>query len=69
MTATITSRASAQHLHRPHGAQHGTAPVATASEGRNWAVIGFMAALHVLAAVALLPQFWNLTAVATLAGL
>ena len=66
MTATITSRASVQHLHRPHGAQHGTAPVATASQGRNWAVIGFMVALHALAVVALLPQFWSVAAVATL---
>ena len=66
MTATITSRASVQHLHRPHGAQHGTAPVATPSQGRNWAVIGFMVALHALAVVALLPQFWSVAAVATL---
>jgi len=65
MTATITAPSSVQHLHRPRGAQH-TPPVNAATKQRNWGVIAFMAALHVLAVVALLPQFWSLTAVATL---
>ena len=55
----------AQALHRNHQG----ATVVVAQKGRNWGVIGFMAAIHGLALVALLPQFWSLTAVATLGGL
>jgi len=69
MTATITSPGSVQHLHRPRGAHHGITPVTPEPQGRDWAVILFMGALHVLALVALLPQFWSLTAIGTLAVL
>ena len=64
--ATINTGADslrrAQSLHRPRQGEAVVAP----QEGRNWVVIGFMAVIHVLAVVALLPQFWSLTAVATL---
>ena len=64
--ATINTGADslrrAQSLHRP---RHGEA-VVVPQKGRNWVVIGFMATIHVLAVVALLPQFWSLPAVATL---
>jgi fatty-acid desaturase len=53
-------RASA--LHQP---RRGEAAVTTA-KGLNWGVILFMLAIHGLAVVALLPQFWSATAVATL---
>ena len=69
MTATITSPGSVQHLHRPRGAHHATPPVALQPQNRDWVVILFMGALHVLALVALLPQFWSLTAIGTLAVL
>jgi fatty-acid desaturase len=69
MTATITRPGSVQHLHRPRGAHHDIAPVTPEAQGRDWAVILFMGALHVLALVALLPQFWSLTAIGTLAVL
>jgi len=69
MTATITSPGSVQHLHRPRGAHHDIAPVTPEPQGRDWAVILFMGALHVLALVALLPQFWSLTAIGTMAVL
>ena len=38
----------------------------TSAKGRNWGVILFMATIHALAVVALLPRFWSITAVATL---
>ena len=52
----------ASSLHRP---RHGETAVVP-QQGRNWVVIGFMATIHVLAVVALLPQFWSVPAVATL---
>ena len=71
MTATITAPSSARHLHRPRGGRHLTAPTATATAagGRNWGVIAFMTALHLLAVVALLPQFWSWQALIVLAAL
>ncbi|QPN61929.1 fatty acid desaturase [Synechococcus sp. CBW1004] len=64
--ATINTGADslrrAQSLHRPRHGEMAVAP----QKGRNWGVIAFMAAIHVLAVVALLPQFWSLPAVATL---
>ena len=69
MTATITSPASVRHLHRPRGAQHAIPSLNSDPQGRDWVVILFMGALHVLALVALLPQFWSLTAIGTLAVL
>ena len=52
----------AHALHRPRGG----GPAPSPAQGRNWGVIGFMATIHLLAVVALLPQFWSLPAVATL---
>ena len=64
--ATINTGADslrrAQSLHRP---RHGGA-VVVPQKGWNWSVIAFMATIHVLAVVALLPQFWSLQAVAAL---
>jgi len=64
--ATINTGADslrrARSLHQP---RRGQAPVVP-PKGRNWGVIAFMAAIHVLAVVALLPRFWSLSAVATL---
>ncbi|MFZ9280980.1 MAG: acyl-CoA desaturase, partial [Vulcanococcus sp.] len=36
------------------------------AQGRDWGVIGFMAALHLLALVALLPRFWSWQALVSL---
>jgi stearoyl-CoA desaturase (delta-9 desaturase) len=64
--ATINTGADslrrARALHRPRQGQAEVVP----QKGWNWGVIAFMAAIHVLAVVALLPRFWSLTAVATL---
>ena len=57
MTATI-SRSSVW-------ANHAQAPINQLP--RNWVVIGFMAALHGLGLVALLPRFWSWEAASTLA--
>ena len=47
-----------------------SAPRHLAQAGRrNWGVIGFMAAVHLLAAVSLLPAFWSWQAVTSLAVL
>ena len=43
------------------GEQAGTVP-----KGARWATLGFMLAIHLLAAYALLPQFWSLPALASL---
>ncbi|NCU90952.1 MAG: acyl-CoA desaturase [Synechococcaceae bacterium WB7_1B_046] len=43
------------------GEQEGTVP-----KGARWATLGFMLAIHLLAAYALLPQFWSLPALASL---
>jgi len=48
-----------------HQQRNGSQPDPVAP-GRNWQVIGFMAAIHILALVALLPQFWSVPAVASL---
>ena len=64
--ATINTGADsmrrARSLHQPRGSE----AVVELQQGRNWSVITFMAAIHVLAVVALLPQFWSLPAVASL---
>ena len=57
MTATI-SRSSVW-------ANHAQTPINQLP--RNWGVIGFMAALHGLGLVALLPRFWSWEAASTLA--
>ncbi|NDA75572.1 MAG: acyl-CoA desaturase, partial [Synechococcaceae bacterium WB9_3_282] len=43
------------------GEQEGTVP-----KGARWGTLGFMLAIHLLAAYALLPQFWSLPALASL---
>ena len=45
--------------------QGGTSPVHAGPKSINWATIGFMAVIHVLAVVAVLPQFWSWQAVVT----
>jgi len=52
----------ARALHRPRAGQ----PVPEAPKGTRWATIGFMAVIHALALVALLPRFWSLPALASL---
>ena len=56
MTATI-SRSSVW-------ANHAQTPITQLP--RNWGVISFLAALHGLALIALLPQFWSRESTATL---
>ncbi|MCP9772841.1 fatty acid desaturase [Synechococcus sp. Tobar12-5m-g] len=51
----------ARALHRPRRGE----PVPVTVKGRNWTVIGFMVVIHVLALVALLPQFWSVPAAAS----
>ena len=56
----------AESLHRN---PHGSSPVHPGPKGPkdlNWATLGFMAAVHGLAVVALLPQFWSWQAIVTL---
>jgi len=52
----------ARALHTNRDGDH----LATTAAGKNWTVILFMAAIHLLAIVALLPQFWSWAGVATL---
>ncbi len=56
------SLSRAEALHRPRRGE----PTPSAPKGTRWATIGFMAAVHVLALVALLPQFWSVPAVTSL---
>ncbi|MDI9406636.1 MAG: fatty acid desaturase [Chitinophagaceae bacterium] len=51
----------AHSLHRPRRGER-PAPV---KQGTRWGTISFMAAIHVLAVVALLPGFWSWQAVAS----
>ena len=62
MTASISAPPRAFTLHQPHRGE----PRPTVPAGPNRGVVLFMAAIHLLALVALLPQFWSLPAVATL---
>uniref|UniRef100_UPI0037DA66F6 fatty acid desaturase n=1 Tax=Vulcanococcus sp. TaxID=2856995 RepID=UPI0037DA66F6 len=67
--AAISPPARAAHLHRPRNGADTTPHHGTPDpEARrvNGPVLGFMVALHALALVALLPQFWSLPALATL---
>ena len=64
MAATISPAAHCNHLHRPRSGAASTSPSASGSQPRG--VLGFMVALHALAAVALLPRFWSLPALASL---
>ena len=52
----------ARALHQPRSGE----PARPAQHGTNWTVVGFMAVVHALGLVALLPQFWSWTAVASL---
>jgi stearoyl-CoA desaturase (delta-9 desaturase) len=64
-SATITGGESAQlranALHQP---RHGE-PMPTEQQGPRWATIVFMVAIHILAVVALLPQFRSAAGIAT----
>ena len=48
-----------------HGNPGGSSPVDPGRKSINWATLGFMAAIHVLALIAVLPQFWSWQAIAT----
>ena len=48
-----------------HGTPGGGGPVHPGRQGINWATLGFMAAIHGLAVIALLPQFWSWQAIVT----
>ncbi|MFZ4805569.1 MAG: acyl-CoA desaturase [Synechococcus lacustris] len=61
IAAITPPRRSATLRHPRKGEAEGTIP-----KGARWGTLGFMVAIHVLAIVALLPQFWSPTAVATL---
>jgi stearoyl-CoA desaturase (delta-9 desaturase) len=52
----------ATSLHRPRRGEQGSQK----PYSQRWATILFMAAIHALALVALMPRFWSITAVATL---
>ncbi|CAK6687206.1 fatty acid desaturase [Synechococcus sp. CBW1107] len=56
------SLSRAEALHRPRRGE----PTPSAPRGTRWATIGFMAVVHVLALVALLPQFWSVPAVTSM---
>ena len=62
MTASITAPARARALHRSQAG----APLPAVPQGRDWPIVAFMAGVHALALVALLPQFWSVPAVASL---
>ena len=55
-------RLRAESLHRNHG---GSSQVDPGRKSINWATLGFMAAIHILAVIALLPQFWSWQAITT----
>ncbi|MEY2644345.1 MAG: hypothetical protein RLZZ611_994 [Cyanobacteriota bacterium] len=59
MTASITAPSRVRHLYRPRRSQ-------PSAPQRNWPVLLFMAAIHGLALMALLPRFWSLPALASL---
>ena len=48
-----------------HGTPRGGGPVHPGRKSINWATLGFMAAIHGLAVIALLPQFWSWQAIVT----
>ena len=48
-----------------HGNPSGGGPVHPGRKSVNWATLGFMAAIHGLALIALLPQFWSWQAIVT----
>ena len=63
--ATISAPARSAVLSAPHPVKstHCDGP------GRRWGTVGFMAGIHILAVVALLPMFWSWQAVTSLAVL
>ena len=48
-----------------HGNPSGGGPDDPGRKSVNWATLGFMAAIHGLALIALLPQFWSWQAIVT----
>ena len=58
----VSGQRRAQALHH---SRHGEAPASNEPKSTRWGTIGFMAAIHVLALVALLPQFWSGPALAS----
>ncbi|MDP5119109.1 MAG: acyl-CoA desaturase, partial [Prochlorococcaceae cyanobacterium MAG_34] len=65
-------RLRAESLHRNPGGSNpggsnpgGRSPVDPGRKSINWATLGFMAAIHILAVIALLPQFWIWQAITT----
>ena len=64
--ATISPAAHSSHLHRPRSSPPAIEPRAAAVGGQPRGVLGFMVVLHALAAVALMPRFWSLPALASL---
>jgi len=62
ITAAAQAPARAAALHRPRRGEPAQAP----RRGRRWGTLAFMVAVHLLAALALLPRFWSLPALATL---
>ncbi|MCP9824014.1 fatty acid desaturase [Synechococcus sp. EJ6-Ellesmere] len=56
------SLSRAEALHRPRRGE----PTPSAPKGTRWATLGFMAVVHALAVVALLPRFWSVPAVASM---
>jgi stearoyl-CoA desaturase (delta-9 desaturase) len=65
LPATITSGEPLRRARALHTPRRGE-PSPLSSPGRRWGTVGFMAAIHVLALVALLPRFWSVEAVVTL---
>ena len=63
--ATISAPARSAVLSAPHPdkSTHCDGP------GRRWGTVGFMASIHILAVVALMPMFWSWQAVTSLAVL
>ncbi|MEB3349316.1 MAG: fatty acid desaturase [Cyanobacteriota bacterium] len=57
-----TNQRRARALHQPRRGE----PAPEREQGRRWATVGFMVAIHLLAVVALLPRFWSWQAAATL---
>ncbi|MCP9916331.1 acyl-CoA desaturase [Cyanobium sp. ATX 6F1] len=65
MTASValppTALRQARALHQPRRGE----PQPLVPKGAHWVTIGFMLVIHVLALVALLPQFWSVPAAAS----
>lgn len=62
LASAADSLTRAQALHRPRRGE----PIPSSPPGRRWGTIGFMIVIHLLALVALLPQFWSVPAVTSM---